>query len=114
VLVHGDRRNFVTALITLEEEALMKWAAGQAGLTGKKYAEVVKSDAAKQLMAPYVDELNKSLAKYETIKQFQILPADLSVDAGELTPSLKLRRKVVEKKYAHLLDKMYEGTVADL
>jgi long-chain acyl-CoA synthetase len=113
VLVHGDRRNFVTALITLDEEATMKWAAGK-GMNGKSYGEVVKTEQVKQLISPFIDEVNKSLAKYETVKQFQILPRDLSVDSGELTPSLKVKRKVVEKKYAELLDKMYEGTVSDL
>ena len=54
----------------------------------------------------------RRLAKYETVKQFAILPKDLTVDEGELTPSLKVKRKVVEKKYAGLLDKMYEGAVA--
>jgi long-chain acyl-CoA synthetase len=113
VIVHGDRRNFVAALVTLDEEATMKWAAGK-GMSGKSYAELVQSDAARQLIAPYIDEVNKTLAKYETIKQFRILPKDLSVDAGELTPSLKVKRKVVEKNYAELLDKMYEGSVAEL
>jgi long-chain acyl-CoA synthetase len=113
VVIHGDKRNFVTALVTLDEEATMKWAQGH-GMTGKSYADVVKSDAAKQLLTPYFDEVNKSLAKYETVKQFAILPKDLSVDDGELTPSLKVKRKVVEKKYAGLLDKMYEGSVADV
>jgi long-chain acyl-CoA synthetase len=47
------------------------------------------------------------------VKQFAILPKDLSIDEGELTPSLKVKRKVVEKKYGALLDKMYEGAVAD-
>ena len=62
----------------------------------------------------HIDEVNKSLAKYETVKQFAVLPKDLSVDEGELTPSLKVKRKVVEKKYAAMLDKMYEGSVADM
>ena len=66
-----------------------------------------------ELLAPYFDEVNKSLAKYETVKQFAILPKDLTVDEGELTPSLKVKRKVVEKKYAAMLDKMYEGSIAD-
>ncbi|MBX3160918.1 MAG: long-chain fatty acid--CoA ligase [Deltaproteobacteria bacterium] len=110
VIIHGDKRNFVTALVTLDEEATMKWAREK--LDGKPYGEVVQSDAAKSLISPYIDEVNKQLAKYETVKQFAILPKDLSVDEGELTPSLKVKRKVVEKKYAHLLDKMYEGSLA--
>ncbi|HET7503558.1 MAG TPA: long-chain fatty acid--CoA ligase [Kofleriaceae bacterium] len=113
VIVHGDKRNFVTALVTLDEEATMKWAR-EHGLNGKPYAEVVKTEEVKQLLRPYFDACNKELAKYETVKQFEILPKELSVDEGELTPSLKVKRKVVEKKYAGLLDRMYEGTVADI
>ena len=91
----------------------MKWARDK-GFNGKSYAEIVQTPDAKSLLSTYFDEVNKSLAKYETVKQFAILPRDLSVDEGELTPSLKVKRKVVEKKYAGLLDKMYEGSVADM
>ena len=113
VIVHGDKRNFVTALVTLDEEAAMKWAKEQ-GLNGKGYTDLVQSPEVKALLDPYFAEVNKTLAKYETVKQFAVLPKDLSVDEGELTPSLKVKRKVVEKKYASLLDKMYEGSVADM
>ena len=113
VIVHGDKRNFVTALVTLEEESAMKWAKDH-GMTGKSYGDVVKTEAAKELLAPYFDAVNKTLAKYETIKRFAILPKDLTVEEGELTPSLKVKRKVVEQKYAAVLDKMYQGAVADL
>jgi long-chain acyl-CoA synthetase len=113
VIVHGDKRNFVTALVTLDEEATMKWA-HEHGFNGKPYSEVVVTPEAKKLLDPYFAEVNKSLAKYETVKQFAILPKDLTIDDGELTPSLKVKRKVVEKKYATLLDKMYEGSVADM
>jgi long-chain acyl-CoA synthetase len=109
VIVHGDKRNFVTALVTLDEEAIMKWASN-----GKAYREVVQSPEVKALLQPYFDEVNKTLAKYETVKQFAILPKDLSIDEGDLTPSLKVKRKVVEKKYASMLDKMYEGSVASV
>jgi long-chain acyl-CoA synthetase len=113
VLIHGDRRNFVTALVTLDEEATMKWAK-QNGKNGASYTELAQSADAKALLEPYFAEVNKTLAKYETVKKFEILPKDLSVDEGELTPSLKVKRKVVEKKYANLLDKMYEGSVAEM
>ncbi len=111
VIVHGDKRNFVTALITLDGEAVEKWAT-QHNANGKSYADLAKSPDVKALISPFVDEVNKTLAKYETVKQFAILPKDLSIDEGDLTPSLKVKRKVVEKKYAGLLDKMYEGAVA--
>ncbi|HEY0192958.1 MAG TPA: long-chain fatty acid--CoA ligase, partial [Kofleriaceae bacterium] len=106
VIVHGDKRNFVSALVTLDEEAIMKWAKDH-GQAGKSYADVVKSDEARKLLEPYFADVNKGLAKYESIKQFAILPSDLSIDQGELTPSLKVKRKVVEKKYQAMLDKMY-------
>jgi long-chain acyl-CoA synthetase len=113
VIVHGDRRNFCTALVTLDEESAMKWAKDN-GLAGKSYSDVVASVEAKALLEPYFEQVNKTLAKYETIKQFAILPRDLTIDEGELTPSLKVKRKAVEKRYGDLLDKMYEGAVADL
>ena len=111
VIVHGDKRNFVTALITLDEEAVMRWAKTST-LAGKSYQEVAASPEAKKLLEPFFAEVNKSLAKYETVKQFAVLPTDLTVEEGELTPSLKVKRKVVEKKYGKLLDKMYAGSVA--
>ena len=111
MIVHGDKRNFVTALVTLDEESTMKWAK-EHGKEGK-YGDVVQLPEVKAMLTPYFDEVNKQLAKYETVKQFAILPRDLSIEAGELTPSLKVKRKVVEKAYANLLDKMYEGAVAD-
>ena len=112
VIIHGDKRNFVTALVTLDEDAIMKWAREQG--IDKSYEQVVQLPEVKALLAPYFDEVNKSLAKYETVKQFSILPKDLSIDDGELTPSLKVKRKVVEKKYAAMLDKMYEGAIAEV
>jgi long-chain acyl-CoA synthetase len=112
VIVHGDKRNFVTALVTLDEEAIMKWAKDN-GMDGKGYADVVQANEVKALLEPYFAEVNKTLAKYESVKKFEVLPTDLTVDAGEMTPSLKVKRKVVEKKYSTLLDKMYEGAVAD-
>ncbi len=113
VIIHGDRRNFVSALITLDEEAVKAWA-GQHGLGGKPYADLVTSKEAEALIAPFIEQLNKELAKYETVKKFAILPKDLTIEDGDLTPSLKVKRKAVEKKYAKVLDSMYEGSVADL
>ncbi len=112
VVIHGAERNFVSALITLEEEATMKWAKLN-GLDGKSYSEVVQTPEIKTAVQTYIDELNKTLNKWETVKQFAILPKDLTIEAGELTPSLKVKRKVVEKNYAAMLDKMYAGAVAD-
>jgi long-chain acyl-CoA synthetase len=112
VVVHGDKRNFVTALLVLDEESMMKWAKEQ-GKNGVAYKDVVQSPEAHALIQPYIDQVNQQLAKYESIKKFTILPRVLTVEEGDLTPSLKVKRKVVEKKYVALLDKMYEGAMAD-
>lgn len=90
----------------------MKWAK-EHGLGGKSYAELAGSKDVERLIDGYVTELNKGLARYETVKKFVILPRDLTVEEGELTPSLKVKRKAVEKKYMKLLDGMYEGAMAD-
>ena len=113
VIVHGDKRNFCSALLTLDEESIKKWADG-AGLAGKPYAAIAASAEAKALLQTYIDQVNRELAKWETIKKFAILPADLTVEASELTPSLKVKRKAVEKKYAAVLDEMYQGAMADV
>jgi long-chain acyl-CoA synthetase len=113
VIVHGDKRNFVTALVTLDEEAVTKWAKDH-GQAGKSYAQLAQTTEIHALLEPFFAQVNKGLAKYETVKQFAILERDLSVEEGELTPSLKVKRKAVEKRYHTVLDKMYEGAVADL
>jgi long-chain acyl-CoA synthetase len=111
VVVHGDRRNYVTALITVDEEAITKWAR-EHHIEGKSYQALVGMAEVKALLEPYVKDVNKTLAKYETIKMFEILPRDFTVEEGELTPSLKVKRKVVEKRYKDSLDKMYAGANA--
>jgi long-chain acyl-CoA synthetase len=107
VLVHGDRRNYCTALVAFDEEALKTWAA-EKGLSGS-YAELAARPEARALIQSYVDQLNAKLPSYETIKQFAILPADLTVESGDLTTSLKLKRKAVEQKHKPLLDRFYTG-----
>ena len=105
-VVHGADRHFVSALVTLDPEAIQGWAAAN-GLGDRSYAEIVTSDAAREMVQGYVDELNSTLNRWETIKKFTILDQDLTVDSGELTPSLKLKRKVVSDRYKEHLDAHY-------
>jgi long-chain acyl-CoA synthetase len=107
VVVHGNNRNFCTALISLEEESVRKWAA-ENGLGQKSYAELAADPKVKALLQTCVDQLNSELPSYETIKKFGLLPQDLTVEAGELTASLKVKRKVVEQKYKAMLDGFYD------
>ncbi|QOV38388.1 long-chain fatty acid--CoA ligase [Streptomyces ferrugineus] len=109
ILVHGADRNFCTALIALDEVAILGWAE-ENGLGGKAYADVVAAPATVAMVEGYVKQLNEGLQKWQTIKKFRLLPRDLDVEHGEITPSLKLKRPVVEREYKHLIDEMYAGT----
>ena len=106
LLVHGESRQFVTALITLDEEAIQPWAEAN-GLSGAGYTEIVSSLQAREMVQSYVDELNAGLNRHEQIKKFHILGRDLTVEDGELTPSLKMRRKVVAEKFKGDIEEMY-------
>ena len=82
------------------------WAE-QNGMAGASYSDVVKSDAMKEMIAGYVDQLNSALNRWETIKKYEILDHDLTIESGELTPSLKVKRKVVEDNNKDLIDSLY-------
>ncbi len=107
IVVHGNQRNFVSALITLDPEAIAGWAKSQSGLESAAYAEIVKSDQARTMVQGYIDTLNSELNRWETLKKFVILDHDLSVESGEMTPSLKVKRKVVEDNHREQLDELY-------
>ncbi len=113
VLVIGQARNFCTMVITLDPDGMTSWSAG-GPLEGKSYAEIVGSPEAEQMVTGYVTELNTRLNRWETVKKFTILPRDLSIETGELTPSLKIKRKVVETTFAEDIEKMYAGSLAQL
>ncbi|MFF9074420.1 AMP-dependent synthetase/ligase [Streptomyces sp. NPDC014872] len=108
ILVHGANRNYCTALIALDEPTILGWAA-ENGLGGRPYAEVVASAQAVELIEGYVRRLNEGLQRWQTIKTFRLLPRDLDIEHGELTPSLKLKRPVVEREYKDLIEDMYVG-----
>ncbi|BCM66856.1 adenylation domain [Streptomyces sp. EAS-AB2608] len=109
ILVHGADRNYCTALIALDELAIQEWAK-ENGLEGKPYAEIVAAPQTVEMVDGYVRQLNAGLQRWQTIKKFRLLPRDLDVEHGEITPSLKLKRPVVEREYKHLIDEMYAGT----
>ncbi|MGW2819731.1 AMP-dependent synthetase/ligase [Streptomyces sp. NPDC001443] len=109
ILVHGADRNFCTALIALDEPSILEWAK-ENGLADKPYADVVAAPATVAMVEGYVKRLNEGLQRWQTIKKFRLLPRDLDVEHGEITPSLKLKRPVVEREYKHLIDEMYAGS----
>jgi len=105
IVVHGDGRNFVSALVTLDEASITTWAE-EHGISGS-YAEIVSNPKTKEMVQKHIDDVNKQLPRWETVKKFEILPTDLTIESGELTPSLKVKRKIVEQKYSDMLDSFY-------
>ena len=106
VIVHGDGRKFVSALITLDPDAIQDWA-GRNGLSELSLEDLAESPQVRELLDGHLTEVNTHLERWETVKRFVILPRDLSVEEGELTPSMKVRRRAVEKRYSVELDKLY-------
>ncbi|MCV7074207.1 long-chain fatty acid--CoA ligase [Mycobacterium rufum] len=105
--VYGEERPYCVALVSLDSEAVMEWAALN-GLEGKTFAEIAQHTATRELIGGYVDTLNEQLNRWEQIKRFAILDRELSVAAGDLTPSLKAKRNVIVKNFADTLAHLYD------
>ncbi|KRF30614.1 AMP-dependent synthetase/ligase [Nocardioides sp. Soil805] len=105
-MVFGDERNYVVALVTLDPDAMAGWAA-ENDMEGASYTDIVRSEKVKQMVGGYVDELNTRLNRWETIKKWELLDHDLTVESGELTPSMKVKRNVVEGNYKDTIERMY-------
>ena len=107
-LVVGDRRNYLVSLITLAPDELRRVVSVQ-GWSDLKGVEAAATDTRLQgYLKVRIQRVNAGLAPYETIKRFRILPRDFSMEAGELTPSLKVKRKFCSQKYAKIIDEMYD------
>jgi long-chain acyl-CoA synthetase len=106
-LVVGDRQPYIAALITLDPEAVPAWAA-ERGLS-TDLAVLSQSDEVRELIQGVVDAANAERSRYEQIKRFTILPRDFTMDDDELTPTLKLKRRVVADHFATELDELYAG-----
>ena len=105
-LVFGEARNFCVALIALDADLMSAWA-GENGLGGASYGDLVNAPAVREMIGGYVARLNAELNRWETIKKWELLDHDLSIERGELTPSLKVKRAVVAEQNKHLLDAFY-------
>jgi long-chain acyl-CoA synthetase len=107
-MVVGDGQPFIAALIAIDSDEFPRWAE-QHGKSGKSVADLVDDPELKSEIQQAVDDANRAVSKAEAIKAFRILPDDFTIDGGELTPTLKVKRNVVADKYGHVIDEIYGG-----
>lgn len=106
-VVHGDQRKYLVALVTVAEEPARKLLT-EKGVTPGGYAEVCRRQEIHAAVQAVIDKVNAELPSYSTLKRFAVMEADFSQESGELTPSLKVKRKHVSLKYKAVLDGLYD------
>jgi long-chain acyl-CoA synthetase len=106
-LVVGDRRPYVVALITLDEPELVKWARAHDIDSDLTVATLSQHERVRELVAGIVERVNGDHSRFEQIKKFTILPRDFTMDDGEVTPTLKLKRRVCEEHFSHEIESLY-------
>jgi len=107
IAVIGDQQKYVTALAVPSFENIKKYAIEQS-ISFKDIEELINHNQIKDLFEKRFEELQQEFSKFEKIKKFTLLPKEFSIEAGEITATLKLKRKVIQKKYKELIDKMYK------
>lgn len=105
-MVYGDRRPYPVALITVNPEELAKFAKGQ-GILVTDYVQLTKHPKVLERVGRIMEEKNAQLQSYAKIKKFAVVPADFTQEGGELTPTLKVKRKVVAEKYRDVIESLY-------
>ena len=106
VLIHGEGRKYMVALITLEKEVLKKYFNGQE-MKFENLKKASENPKVFELIEKAVEDTNARLSRHEQIKKFALLGENFSIESGELTPSLKVKRRVCDEKYKHILDSLY-------
>jgi len=105
-VVIGDQRNYCVALLTLDADAMAAWAR-ETGVTAASPAALAADPAVRALVEREVAAVNAQLASFETVKKFHVLPDELTVEGGDLTPSLKVKRKVVTQRFEREIAALY-------
>ena len=105
-VVLGDKRKFLTALIVPDFDALRPWARGQ-GIAFASDEELVRAPQVRQLVAGEIEPVNAKLARYERIQSWDLIPAEFTIEGGELTPTQKVKRRVINTKYKDVIDRLY-------
>ncbi|HEX3923527.1 MAG TPA: AMP-dependent synthetase/ligase [Streptosporangiaceae bacterium] len=107
-LSYGDRRPYLVALLTLDGDVAPAWARGR-GIEASSLAELAEQPAVLEAIAGAVAAANQRLARVQQVKKWRVLPVEWTAESEELTPTLKLKRRVVHAKYADVIDALYEG-----
>jgi long-chain acyl-CoA synthetase len=110
-MVIGDAQPFIAALVALDPEEFPRWAE-EHGKAGKTVADLADDEELRATIAEAVEDANKAVSKAEAVKAFRIVPDDFTVDGGELTPTLKVKRNVVADKYGQMIDEIYSARKA--
>jgi long-chain acyl-CoA synthetase len=108
IVVYGENHPYCTALVALDPEPVAAWAQAHA-LGHLSLAELAAHERVRALIATAVEEVNRRLPRWQTIKRFAVLPCELTVEEGDVTPSLKLRRQILTAKHRELLESLYDG-----
>jgi long-chain acyl-CoA synthetase len=111
-MVYGDKRKYLSVLICVGEEAARKLLA-EKGVTAGDYADVAQKPEVKAAVQATLDKLNAEQPPYNTLKRFYVMDHDFTQESGELTPTLKVKRKFCTQKYKAILDGLYDGEVID-
>ena len=105
----GDRQPYLCAILALEEEAIPDLCKA-AGVPVAPLAEIAGNEQVRAFLADRVEsDCNSRVARYQTIKKFEVLPHMLSVEGGELTPTMKVKRNIINAKYNAIIEGMYVG-----
>jgi long-chain acyl-CoA synthetase len=106
----GDGRMFLSALIVPDFELLKEYARSS-GIRYTSATDLIVTPGIRQLFQSEIDSIQKEFPTYERVRRFELLPQPLTVENGEITPTLKIKRKAVEQKYANMIERMYEIAV---
>ena len=106
IVVYGEGKPYCVALVSLDADGVKEWAAAN-GMAGKSFSEIARDAKTYAAVEGYVEQLNKELNRWEQVKKFAIIDRELTVENGDLTPSLKLKRKVLVDNFHDKIEDLY-------
>ncbi|MGB4269945.1 MAG: long-chain fatty acid--CoA ligase, partial [Spirochaetota bacterium] len=106
-IVIGDKRKYLTALVNISQEQAER-IARESGIDFGSFNELLENEKFQKIVESHIEKCNQKLARYETIKKIGIIKSEFSKETGELTATLKVKRKVVQEKYKSIIENLYE------